>query len=71
MQDQIRNLISQGKVKDALEKLVELNPEASVLLAKFTDAEKKHRLGVLDYDDYSKKLAEVTYGALEYLNPSA
>ena len=71
MQDQIRDLISKGRVKEALEKLVTLNPEANVLLTKFVDAEKKHRLGVLDYDDYSKTLAAVTYGALEYLNPSS
>jgi hypothetical protein len=73
MEDQIRDLLKKAKVKEALQLLVTLNPEAQVLLTKFLDADKKHKLGILDYDDYSKKLAEVTYGALEYLpqTPSA
>lgn len=71
MEDQIRNLIKQGRTKEALEMLVNINSEANVLLTKFLDADKKYRLGILNYDAYSQKLSEVTYGAMEYLQAPA
>ncbi|MBC7775815.1 MAG: hypothetical protein H7246_10315 [Phycisphaerae bacterium] len=62
---QIRELIKASETRKALELLQEVNPSAAViLLAKFTDAEKEHHLGKLNFQAYTLTVQEVRAGIL-------
>lgn len=68
MKEKIKKLLQEAKTKEALELLVAMAPEAGTLLANFNEASKRNRLGILNYSEFSQKLSEVTYGALELLD---
>ncbi len=67
MLEQIKKLLQDARIGEALELLVTLEPDATILLATFNDASKRHRLGLIDYKEFSQKQSQVTFAALEYL----
>lgn len=67
MKEKIRKLLQEAKTKEGLELLITLVPDAEGLLTTFNEAEKRNRLGILDYKEFSQKQNEVTQAALSFL----
>ena len=67
MKEKIKKLLQDAKTKEALELLVTIIPEASVLLTTFNEAKNRNNLGLLKYELFAEKQTEVTYAALNML----
>ena len=68
MKDKILQFIGNGKTKEALEALATYNPEAILLQGKFNKIEKDERLGMLDYDTYTRELSKINYSIMSILD---
>lgn len=69
--DQIRNLITEGRLGDAFKKLSELAPDNNDLIlqqARFREAEKSNRLGMISYADYSRQINQVNFAVLNIIS---
>ena len=64
MKEKIRKLLQEAKTKEGLELLITLVPDAEGLLTTFNEAEKRNRLGILDYKEFSQKQNEVTFAGI-------
>lgn len=65
MREQVQQLISQGRTEEALTLLAKHNGDAVLLQARYNQAKKQKNMGMLDFSEWSKVQAQVTYAALE------
>lgn len=68
---QVRDLISRAKLRDALDLLQKAapdSPDVISLKAQLADLEKNERLGVIDFKDVSLRRNQITMGVLNLLN---
>ncbi len=63
--EKIQDLISQGRIEDALTELVRVVPDAVLLKGQYAAAKRENGLGLLDGDDWRRTVARITNGALE------
>lgn len=65
MKEQIQQLIAAGQTKDALNLLVQMDPDALLLQAQYNNGEKQFNLGLIDFGDWGRIQARVNFAALE------
>lgn len=65
MKEQIQQLIAVGQTKDALNLLVQMNPDALLLQAQYNNGEKQFNLGLIDFGEWGRIQARVNFAALE------
>lgn len=70
MKEQIQQLIAAGRTKEALEMLVQMNGEAILLQSQFNQAEKQFNLGMIDFTEWGRVQARITFAALEMAGKS-
>lgn len=65
MKEQIQQLIGAGQTKDALNLLVQMNPDALLLQAQYNNGEKQFNLGLIEFSEWGRIQARVNFAALE------
>ena len=71
MKEQIQQLIAGGQTKDALNLLVQVNPDALLLQAQYNNGEKQFNLGLIEFSEWGRIQARVNFAALEMAGNSA
>ncbi len=67
MKNQIRSLIAEGKTEEALELLATVKPnEATLLMARYRQANREYHSGMLDTDDFRREMARINAAAVEF-----
>ncbi len=61
----IQDLVSQGRLEEALNELVKIAPDAILLKGQYASAKRENSLGLLDSDDWRRTVARITHSALE------
>lgn len=65
MREEIRQLIAEGRTEDALALLVKHNSDAVLLQARYNQAKKQQKMGMIDFGEWSRVQSQVNYAALE------
>ena len=65
MKEQIQQLIANGLTKEALNLLVQINGDALLLQAQFSNGEKQFNLGLIEFSEWQRIQARVNFAALE------
>lgn len=65
---QIQELISASKTEEALRILKEHTNDALLLLARYNNAKKQQMLGIIDFSDWSRQIAQINFAALELVS---
>lgn len=66
MKEQIQNFIAEGQIEDALDLLVKhLGNDGILLQGRYNSAKKQHNMGVMDYGEWSRALAQISAAALD------
>lgn len=68
IKSQIQELISLGKTEEALELLEQLTSDAVLLQSRFNGAKRQHSMGMIDFSEWSRTLAQINYSAMEMMN---
>ncbi len=67
MKTEIRNLIAEGKVKEALQLLNKVKPDQGTqLLGQYNRAHNQYQQGLIDYGEYSRVMARLSNAAVEF-----
>lgn len=69
--ENLRKLIAEGKLEEALTRLAAAHVEGEVLLARFQEVKKSHILGMVATDDWLKQQARISQAALALLDSAA
>lgn len=64
MREKVQQLIVEGRTEEALALLAQYNSEAVLLQARFNQAKKQQNMGLIDFGEWSRVLAQVNYAAL-------
>lgn len=68
MQHTIRQLIAEGRLEEAVKALSNFAPDEGVLLqGRLTSLNRQNNSGLLSYDEYARKLAQISAAALDLL----
>ncbi len=68
MEERIKELLSLGQIQDALDLLVKLDSGAILLVSRFNTLRKTYSHGMIDFSEYSRVVAQISYAILESLN---
>lgn len=60
----VKNLIQQARTEEALQILTQLDPEASILQARYVDLARQKRLGIISHGEYSLAWNTINTAAL-------
>lgn len=71
LRSEIQQLIAQARIEEALDKMVQIFPDAVQLQATYRQVKREKTLGLLDNDDWFKHQARTTDSALEMLKSIA
>ncbi|MCY7326970.1 MAG: hypothetical protein LH618_00310, partial [Saprospiraceae bacterium] len=61
----IQDLVSQGRLEEALNALVKIAPDAILLQGQYASAKRENNMGLLDGDDWRRTVARITHAVLE------
>lgn len=64
-QEEIRDLVSQNKLEQALLRLRVIYPDAVLLQAQYYQGEKQYRMSLIDFSEWSKVQSRVSYAILQ------
>jgi Effector-associated domain 11 len=68
IKDEIQVLIGNGKLDEALNRLVSHNQEAVVLKAQLSNINKEYRMGLIDHSEYARHVNRINYAILGMLD---
>jgi hypothetical protein len=68
MEQQIRQLITKGKTKDALDLMTPYANEAILLRARLSSIERNNTMGLIDYNDYQREMNRINFSVLSLLD---
>lgn len=63
--EKIKKLIRTGYTKDALNLLVQMNPNALLLQAQYNNSEKQFNLGLIEFSEWGRIQARVNFAIWE------
>lgn len=67
MEERIKELLSLGQIQNALDLLVKLDSGAILLASRFNTLRKTYNHGLIDFSEYSRGSAQISYAILESL----
>lgn len=65
--DEIRSLIEQGKIKEALNSALETNEDCILLKASHNNLEKQFNIGLITLNDFKREEANITNKLIDLL----
>lgn len=65
--NEIRRLVQNARTGEALDLLVQIRPDATILMTSFKDTSKQYSLGLIDFKENGQKMNQITFGILEML----
>jgi len=68
MEERIKELVSLGQIQDALDLLVKLDGSAIMLVSRFSVLRKAYNFGTIDFSEFSRGSAQISYAVLEMLS---
>lgn len=68
MEERIKELLNLGQIQEALDLLVKLDSSAILLASRFNNLRKTYSHGMIDFSEYSRGSAQISYAILESLN---
>ncbi len=68
---QVKALISQGRIEEALEILNAHYPDATLLLNRLRTAQRERNLGIITFDEWTRTQAQISKAALDLLGSTA
>jgi TIR domain/Effector-associated domain 11 len=68
MEQQIRQLITKGKTKDALDLMTPYANEAILLRARLSSIERNNTMGLIDFNDFQREMNRINFSVLSLLD---
>ncbi len=65
LQKKIQELVGSGRLEEALNELVKVNPEAILLKGQYAAAKRENNMGILETGDWNRTIARLNYAVLE------